>query len=638
MAKTDYHIFVENGKVGLKDATDRVVMFAVYDGINFTDIDTPICVCRDGKWGLMDVNGRTIIDNKYDFLFAPCSERMLACMDNKWGFLDNEGKEAIPLIYEAAHPFTDAEYCFGTSCAWVQKNGKWGTINTTGEIVIPFEYDSADDKKGKVLVEKDGKRGVINHKNEFLVPLGDDDIFFHDYNIVGIYNDSSYYAMNLATMEKIEKDYRIETPFMGKYAVVCNNGEETFIKGIRKNLAKNVIDKNFNVLLPEWHENIIMLDNEKLLLLDQKDCYLYDMESRECMACQQDENDVYLPDGKTMYCFNQLNDTICVKAGIENLFWFAHDEGDVATPVMLYDLKSVKFKEGVTTIGTGWDRLGALPSTSTYMPQVDIYLPSTLTKVNPEAFSEMIASIHNVYVPYGMGETMRSILPSHLHTFIKERPKGIGKLFEDQSIFNWTDYGSNPPRPDDFLHYKIYRLLPGDGGCLSSIISTLLLMVLVAALGGIAFFGYLWAERTVLPFDFITLKTVLAILVVSAISPILIFPFVKNKSKGVKDLLKGYWTAFGTWALLLFLICGYILLLFFGANKFIGGSEPQYIDGKVTDITCNSKSGSYSMDVEVPEFNTQYSTPWIQTYKKGDICKVRYYKGLFGLYVVDGFN
>lgn len=62
MAKTNYHIFVENGKVGLKDAAGRVVQFAVYDSINFTDANTPICVCRDGKWGLADVNGWTIVD------------------------------------------------------------------------------------------------------------------------------------------------------------------------------------------------------------------------------------------------------------------------------------------------------------------------------------------------------------------------------------------------------------------------------------------------------------------------------------------------------------------------------------------------------------------------------------------------
>ncbi len=637
MAKTEYHIFVENGKVGLKDAMNKVVLFAVYDDINFTDANTPICVCRDGKWGLVDVNGKTIVDNKYDCLLAPCSERWLACMDSKWGFLDNDGKDVIPLIYEDAQPFTDAEYCFGIASAWVRKDGKWGTINTNGEVNIPFEYDNVVDKNGKVYVEKYGKKGIINHKNEFLVPLGDDDIFFHDYDIVGIFNDSSYYAMNLTTMEKIETDYRVETPFMGKYAVVCNNGEKTFIKGIRKNVAKNVIDKKFNVLLPEWHEEIIMLDNDELLLFDKNKCCLYDMASGKSAECERDEDYIYLPNGKTMYCFNQANDAICVKAGIENLAWFAHDEGDVVTAAMLYHIKSVKFKEGVTTIGTGWDRLGALPSK--YTPQVDIYLPSTLTKVNPEAFSEMVTSIHYVYVPYGMGEMMRHILPSHLHTFIKERPKSIGKLFEDQSILNWTDYGSNPPRPDDFFNKHITnKILPANGGCLSLIISSLLKMAAFAGCIAITFFGFYWAERTVLPFEFITIKTILAILIVSLISPILIFPFVKNKSKGVKDLFKGYWVAFGSLFLLLYLICGYVLFIFFGANKYIAGSEPQYTDGKVTDITCGSESGSYSMDVEVPEFNTQYSIPWIQTYKRDDICKVKYHKGLCGLYVIDEFN
>ena len=208
-------------------------------------------------------------------------------------------------------------------------------------------------------------------------------------------------------------------------------------------------------------------------------------------------------------------------------------------------------------------------------------------------------------------------------------------MIEEPSELNWTDYGTNPPRPDAFLCYKIYRLLPGNGGCLSLIISLIILIALVAAIGAISFFGFFWAERTVLPFDFITIKTIVAILIVSAISPILIFPFVENKSKGVKDLLKGYFTAFYNWFLVLYLICGYSLLLFFGANKYIGGSEPQYIDGKVTDVSYNSKSDSFSMEVEMPEFHTHYSVPVFYTYTIGDICKVRYHKGLFGLYSVD---
>ncbi len=636
MAKNDYHIFVENGKVGMKDATDRVVLFAVYDGINFTDAETPICVCRDGKWGLVDVNGRTIADTKYDHLFAPCSERMLANVGDRWGFLDNDGKEIIPLIYEGAKPFTDAEYCFGTPCAWVQKDGKWGTTNLMGEIVIPFEYDSAEDHNGNVYVEKDGKRGIINHKNEFLVPLGDDEICFLDYDIVTIYNDSMHYEMNLATMERIERDYRVETIFMGgKYAVVHNNGEKTFIKWIAKNVAKNVIDKNFNVLLPEWHEDIILLDNDRLLLFDQKDCNLYDMASGKSMECQHDANYVFLPDGKTMYCLKQLNDAICVKAGIENLAWFAHDEGDIMKTMMLYELKTMKFKEGVTTIGNGWDKLGEQPLT--YSPQVDIYLPSTLKEVNPEAFSEMITSIQNVYVPYGMGETMRSILPSHLHPFIKERSKGLCKLFEEPSILNWTDYASNPPEPGTLLRKYINKILPTNNGCLSYIISSVILpIVFCAALWGIAFFGYYLAERTILPFDHITIKTVLSILIVSAICPILIFPFVRNNSQGVKNLLKSYFTTFIGWNFALFIICGFLLLLFFGANKYIGGSEPQYTNGIVTNISTTDNG--YSGDVKVQEFDTEYSLGSEMPFQKGENIKVKYHKGLFGFYVIDEFE
>ena len=627
MAKTNYHIFVENGKVGLKDAQNRTVLFAVYDGINYIDANTPVGICKERKWGLTDVNGRTIIDPKYDSMCYPCNDRIAVCIDNKWGYIDYKGKEIIPLIYDEAYEFSDAEYCFGTPCAWVQKDGKWGTINTMGEVVIPFEYDSANDKKGKILVEKDGKRGIINLKNEFLVPLGDDEIFFHDYNIISVYNDSTYYEMNLTTMEKIETNYRVETIFMGKHAVVCNNGEKTIFKEVRKNIAKNVIDKKFNVLLPEWHEDIIMLDNEEFLLFDKNKCSLYDMASGKSTVCQYNENYAYLPDGKTMFCLNQLNETLCVKAGIENLARFSHDESDIATAAMLYHLKTVKFNEGVTTIGTGWDRLGA--QSSTYTPNVDIYFPSTLNKVHPDAFSGMETIIRNVYVPYGMGNVMRSILPSHLHPFIKEKAKGIAAFVDETNILNWTEYGSNPPRPDEFITKRINIILPG----ILCLLSPLVLIAIVVALGAMIGLGFILAERTILPFDNITIKTVLPILVISVVSPILVFPFVRNKSNGFIDLLKGYFTAFYYLLFLLCSICGFILTIFFGANAYIGGDEPQYTNGIVTNIST-TKSG-YSVDVKVKEFGTEYNFGSKMPYLKGEKYKMKYHKGLFGLYFIE---
>ena len=249
MTKTDYQIFVENDKLGLKDAQNRIVLFAVYDGINFIDANTPVVICKEHKWGLTDVKGRTIVDPKYDNIYYPCNDRIAVCIDNKWGYIDYSGKEVTPLIYDEAYEFQDAEYCFGTPCAWVQKDGKWGTINTMGEVVIPFEYDGIDEFKGKIVVEKDGESGVINHKNEFIIPLGDNEIHFLNENIVFYSGDDLCGAINLLTNEKYEFDYDIEEyAFSGDFAVIDNGSQ------------KNVVDKKFKVLLSEWHDEIELLD------------------------------------------------------------------------------------------------------------------------------------------------------------------------------------------------------------------------------------------------------------------------------------------------------------------------------------------------------------------------------------------
>ena len=411
MAKTDYHIFVENGKVGLKDATDRVVLFAVYDGIVFTDTDTPIYVCKDGKWGLTDIQGWTITDAKYEYMSIPCNGSMAVRINDKWGFIDYKGQEIVPPIYDFAEGFIDAEYCFGTSCALVQKEGKWGTINTKGEVVIPFEYDWARECKGRIVVEKGDKCGIINHKNEFIIPFVDDDLCFIDDDIIEITYESKYGAMNLATNKKYEFDFGVEE-FYGDYTIAFNDKGED-----------NIVDKEFNLLLPEWHEDMDMLENGKAVVIDPNECFLYDCASGKSEECQQDDNFVYFPDGKTIF-LKILCEHLCIRPGIENMAYLAtcSANNNRIRYQRAYNLETLEFMEGVTTIGTGWEEICS--AKSTYTPQVDIYLPSTLKTVNAEAFSRMITMIRNVYVPNGMVETMKSVLPSYLRPYVKERPKG----------------------------------------------------------------------------------------------------------------------------------------------------------------------------------------------------------------------
>ena len=118
---------------------------------------------------------------------------------------------------------------------------------------------------GVIIVEKDGQSGIINHKNEFLIPLGDNVINMLDDHIVSFSGDELCGAINLSTNERYEFDYDIEEyAFSDGFAIVDNADK------------KNVVDRKFNVILPEWHDEIVLLENRKILLIDEDKCVLYD--------------------------------------------------------------------------------------------------------------------------------------------------------------------------------------------------------------------------------------------------------------------------------------------------------------------------------------------------------------------------
>lgn len=621
MTNNNYHIFVENDKLGLKDPQNRIVLFAVYEAIDFIDVNTPIRIRREGKWGLMDFRGNTIVEPAYSFMYSPCNGRIAVENDSKYGFLDYKGKVVIPLIYDDAENFSNAEDCFGVPSTWVKKENKYGAINDKGEVIIPFEYDNADLLKGYAIVEKDKNYGVVNFKNELIIPLGDNDIEFLDNDIVSLGNASFCGAVNLTTREKYECDMGIsEYGFTNGYAVVDHGS------------TKNIIDRQFKLQLPEWHDDIVLLDKGTVLICDKDSWLFYDKIGGKGVPCQHDDDYVYLPDGKTMYCRDQYSDTIIVEPGVENLAYVAADEDeDTAKYQMQLNLKNVKFKEGVTKIGTGWERICLDPCVRA--PKIDIYLPSTLKTVHPEAFRGALPRIRNIYVPYGMGAIMKSHLPSYLHPFIKERSKGLARFLEGFNI-NGSEFVRNPFNACyDIVMPKSVTSIPG---ALLYIIYMFIIFLIPAI---IAIQGFHCASDTILPFESLTSTLLISIVVISAILPFIIFTSSKPVPNESSNFSKKYFGCMFSWAIFLSFVCGFTLLLIFGTNQYIGGEMPQYTHGIIKDISVsNGKRGkSTHMDVYILKFDRIYNT-WIpndHNYHIGYGCTIEYHKGLFGLYVID---
>lgn len=143
-----------------KTASAVITPYIYDDYLSF--VDGIAAASIDGKWGVVDTAGTTVIPFKYDYLFyfyhgndkSREHGRTKACRNGKWGYINIHENQVIPLIYDELH---ESAYNDDWRYALARLNGKWGVINHDGAVLIPFEYDemgfgNSDDKNGGVIV------------------------------------------------------------------------------------------------------------------------------------------------------------------------------------------------------------------------------------------------------------------------------------------------------------------------------------------------------------------------------------------------------------------------------------------------------------------------------------------------------
>jgi hypothetical protein len=131
-------------------------------------------IVDSGKWGLIDVTGKVVIEPRYDQLASyafedpfynrlpsavaaremlfearPTSRGLLPyCLKRRCGVLGPTGTEVIPARYDGAGGW------FAGGLLRVKKNGRWGFINEAGAEVIPAAYEWLWDFAGGVALAK----------------------------------------------------------------------------------------------------------------------------------------------------------------------------------------------------------------------------------------------------------------------------------------------------------------------------------------------------------------------------------------------------------------------------------------------------------------------------------------------------
>ena len=141
----------------------------------------------DGKWGVINNSGTTIIDTTYDEMITiPNPEKAIfVCVydvNEQTGEYKtkviNEKNEQLFTNYdrvEAIENFDEKQNIwYEKNLLRVVKNGKYGLIDYVGNTVLECEYDSITSLKSvdeNLVVKKDNKVGVVNSVGQIIVPI-----------------------------------------------------------------------------------------------------------------------------------------------------------------------------------------------------------------------------------------------------------------------------------------------------------------------------------------------------------------------------------------------------------------------------------------------------------------------------------
>lgn len=156
----------KDGKAGVVGKNGIIVPFE-YDeifSVGRFDIKWGICPVKDGKVGLMDMNGKSIFTCEFDEVKQDniyCNFIIRIRKNGKWGCYHwNNRQWVIPAQYDEI-----GESSSDMDLVSASKDGKWGYITLKGQEVIPLKYDYVTPfSEEKAIVFKEGWLEVIDRK------------------------------------------------------------------------------------------------------------------------------------------------------------------------------------------------------------------------------------------------------------------------------------------------------------------------------------------------------------------------------------------------------------------------------------------------------------------------------------------
>lgn len=251
--------YKQDGKYGLLNINGRKITDAIYDSIETLEYkDGILKVSQEGKFGLISLNGDEIVKPEYDSIatdgyynqdtkYEAAGYIVNVRTDEgyRYGYINSEGKQILDTMYTSLKRITEIKDDENVYLI-TYRNGLAGLLRN-GQTIIDNEYEDIEyDSTNNILaLQKNAKQGVYDLSGNMILPIQYDSIEFMGIYINAIQNNELLVFNTSGTIQD-SNGYKSMTPVAdSKYYIT-----------IDRNNNYGVLDSNRNIIIPSEYSYI----------------------------------------------------------------------------------------------------------------------------------------------------------------------------------------------------------------------------------------------------------------------------------------------------------------------------------------------------------------------------------------------
>lgn len=272
--------YKENGKYGLLEFNGRKITKPIYDDILALEFkEGMLLVKKDGKTGVINIDGKEIINIKYDSIEADQysiskshNEKAGFIVSTKteegyrYGYINYKGKIILKTEY---NEIARINYIDDDENAYLVafKNGQAGLF-INKKLILEHEYEDMqfDNINNLVILQKLGKQGVATLRGEIIIPIEYDNIIIAG-NLINAQKNNEVIMFDNKGQKFINENF---------ISIISTTNKNYFIS-IDKNENFGIIDEENNILLENKYTFIDYLFDDYFIAQDKTNLGIIDI-------------------------------------------------------------------------------------------------------------------------------------------------------------------------------------------------------------------------------------------------------------------------------------------------------------------------------------------------------------------------